>query len=284
MRHAERYDLRRSDAPITTDNFTSAEDVGGEPQPVQGGQSQSMTVPRPVCDAYFSLRSFDADPSSDTPARPANVSAASNSLLIAGSAPEECNPRATNLFFKSGLRGQITDDKTLAARLTSPDGPVAGRTLEFNFQGRQSTATTNGNGVARTTVRVRKPAGATRVTVEFAGVSGLQPSSLTRTFRVLRDDTAMRLFVRKDDDGRGFIARARLWELDRDRTLRGKRVRFYLNDELIGSRTTNRDGIAALRSPRRRLRRGDVVTALFRKTARYRPVEVSFTFRGRNGA
>jgi hypothetical protein len=83
---AHSYDVRFSQAPITTDNFSSAAPIAGEPAPGEPGSKESFTIRLPRCDGYLAIRTYDADPASDSAVHPANVSAASLAIPIEGRA------------------------------------------------------------------------------------------------------------------------------------------------------------------------------------------------------
>ena len=75
----------------------------------------------------------------------------------------------TTLELTGDDSGQVTDEVTLAARLSGPDGPVAGVSVRFDFQGRMIEVTTGTDGVASTSVVVVGPSGAAAVSADFAG-------------------------------------------------------------------------------------------------------------------
>ncbi|MGH2816862.1 MAG: S8 family serine peptidase [Actinomycetota bacterium] len=83
---AHSYDVRFSKTPITTDNFSSSQPVEGEPAPGEPGTGESFTFKLPRCDGHVAIRTYDADPASDSAVRPANVSAASEAIPVEGRA------------------------------------------------------------------------------------------------------------------------------------------------------------------------------------------------------
>ena len=83
---AHSYDVRFSQAPITTDNFSSAQPLSGEAAPGEPGSAESFTIKTPRCDGFVAVRTYDADPASGSAVAPANVSAASRSIPVEGRA------------------------------------------------------------------------------------------------------------------------------------------------------------------------------------------------------
>jgi hypothetical protein len=81
---AHSYDVRFSQAPITTDNFSSAQPVEGKAAPGEPGTGESFTIRTPRCDGFVAVRTYDADPASGSTVAPANVSAASRSIPVEG--------------------------------------------------------------------------------------------------------------------------------------------------------------------------------------------------------
>jgi hypothetical protein len=74
---AHSYEIRRSDQPITSDNFDEAELVGTGPAG-DPGTAEEYEASQECGTNYYAVRTWDADPDRDTQAHPANPSAASN--------------------------------------------------------------------------------------------------------------------------------------------------------------------------------------------------------------
>jgi hypothetical protein len=96
---AHSYDVRFSQAPITTDNFSSAQPVEGEAAPGEPGAGESFTIRTPRCDSFVAVRTYDADPASGSAVAPANVSAASRSIPVEG--------RASSCGGGKGIDGEV---------------------------------------------------------------------------------------------------------------------------------------------------------------------------------
>lgn len=96
---AHSYDVRSSASSITSSTFAGAAPIAGAPAPAPPGTTQSFTFPRLASDNYVALRTFDADPATDTPAHPANPSAISNVLFVRGLIPPSA---PTNLTATAG--------------------------------------------------------------------------------------------------------------------------------------------------------------------------------------
>jgi hypothetical protein len=114
---AHSYDVRFSEAPITTDNFSSAQPIEGEPAPGEPGTAESLTIRLPRCDGYLAIRTYDADSASDSAVHPANVSAASQAIPVEGRA-SSCGRG------EDRRRAVARGDAGLGSRHSSDHGPL----------------------------------------------------------------------------------------------------------------------------------------------------------------
>jgi hypothetical protein len=264
--HANSYDVRRLDVPLTNDNFSFGQKVPNPPSPGPSGSAQLMNVARRVCDQYVAIQTYDADPTTDTPAHPANPSAVSNSVLVPGTDP--ANPvctagrDATRLTIFGDREGQTTDKTTLHALLESPTGPVGGAPVAFRFQNRTYHVTTGPDGVASKTVRLRGRAHQIKILALFNGSPQYKPTSDEEAFIVRREDT--RTKVTLSPGRRGTKIKAHLRDFDSPLDLPGRAIRFYLNGQRVGQKKTDGSGVAVLHLKRHRLKKGDKARAVFR--------------------
>jgi hypothetical protein len=261
---AHSYDVRRADEPLTNDSFSFGRQVAN-PAAHKAGSEELLDVARTQCDTYVAIQTYDAGPSADTAAHPANPSAVSNSVLIPGQHPSDpaCadlkDPTRLTIFGKR--EGQTTDKTTLKARLETPAGVVSGVPLKFRFQGRVYKASTRPNGVAKKRVRIRGRARRSVIKVRFTGTNQLQGSRDADGFFVRKEDTRIKLALFRNHPGTAIVAHLR--DFDSDLDLAGRKVRFYMNGEFLGVRKTSDNGFAILRLKGHRLRRGDRFRVVF---------------------
>jgi Tol biopolymer transport system component len=174
------------------------------------------------------------------------------------SSPSESpQPDTTTVAFTdlSAESGQHSDETFFEARLTDADGdPVSGAELIFELAGEESersfTATTDENGVASVTPILDEKPGPHQLTVRYAGDDARGGSADATTFVVDKEDTDLELTVAGNGNNRTLKARLS----DRDTPSHGvadRTIDFYADGELIGSGTTDEDGIATLKPPPR---------------------------------
>jgi hypothetical protein len=114
---AHSYDVRFSEAPITTDNFSSAQPIEGEPAPGEPGTAESFAIRLSRCNGYLAIRTYDADSASDSVVHPANVSAASQAIPVEG--------RASSCGRGEDRRRAVARvDAGLGSRHSSDHGPL----------------------------------------------------------------------------------------------------------------------------------------------------------------
>ena len=260
---AHSYDVRRSGEPITPGNFESATPVDGEPTPAAAGVNQTMVLERGQCDTWIAMRSFDADPQTDTPVQPANPSAISNVIRVKGTNPSFCSPTELELIGQES--GQPTDNAIIGARLTGPDGPIGGRAVVIRFQGRTRVVETGANGNALFGIRIKGPAGDYPIKATFGGTANFGPSEIEGTFEVVREDTRTRLL--ETDDNR--VMRARVVDDDSGDRLSTGRVRFFVNGRFVGGATPDDRGVARVERDRK-LKNGQLIRAVYRKNDTFR--------------
>jgi hypothetical protein len=97
----------------------------------------------------------------------------------------------TTLVYTGDTTQDFDDPATLAATLTTPQGPVVGQPVTFALGGQTCTGKTDGSGKASCTLTPNVAAGVYTVTASFAGTPALMPSSATATFTVTLEETTL---------------------------------------------------------------------------------------------
>ncbi|HEX2296219.1 MAG TPA: S8 family serine peptidase [Actinomycetota bacterium] len=147
---------------------------------------------------------------------------------------------------------QFTDEAQLEARLTNDDTsqPIPGAELVFTLTGaegsREFPALTNEQGIAAVTVDVTDRPGAYSAAVRYAGATNVYEGSADlRSLEVVKEDTDTVLEVQGNGSNRTLSARVS----DRDTSssgVVGVVVQFFSDGSLLGTGTTNANGIATL--------------------------------------
>ena len=161
----------------------------------------------------------------------------------------------TSLTGRSATTGQYSDESFFEARLTDSDGdPIPDQEITFELAGADSsravTATTDADGHASVTPTLQEKPGSHQLTVRYAGSENHAASADTTTFIIEREDTTTELTV--DGNGNKRTLTARMSDADtRNDGVAGRAIDFYADGELIGTSTTDADGIATLKPPPR---------------------------------
>lgn len=171
--------------------------------------------------------------------------------------PKDPVTAITELAFTAGHAptGQYSDEVRFEARLSaSSDEPLAGHELNFKLVGAESTrtftATTDDAGIAAVTPTLEEIPGPYQLTVRFAGTDAYEASVDTTIFIVDKEDSDTELTVEGKGNKRSLTARLS----DHDMPLEGiasRTIDFYADSELIGSVTTDDNGVATLNPPPR---------------------------------
>jgi len=166
-------------------------------------------------------------------------------------------PGAARVTFteRSAESGQYSDETLFEARLSdSTNDPIAGAELTFELAGADSsrtfTATTNDDGIASVTPTLEEKPSTHQLTVRYAGDIDHEGSADTLTFVVEKEDTDLTITVEGKGNKRTLTARL----ADRDTAADGidaRAIDFYADGQLIGSATTDADGVAILKPPPR---------------------------------
>lgn len=169
---------------------------------------------------------------------------------------------ATDLAYTGDTSGQVTDQATLAARLTSAGEPVPGKGISFLLNGEEvGSATTDQGGRASTTVALSGPAGAKDLTARFAGDDEYTADDATAAFSVAREDSSLTLTI--EQTKKSTVLTAVLTETDAARGLADRQIVFSVAGGDVGSATTDGTGAASLTLTKGIVRRGSRVTADF---------------------
>jgi len=97
----------------------------------------------------------------------------------------------TSLVYAGATTGVFDQAVSLAARLSTDSGGVAGQPLTFTLETQTCTAVTDADGRAACSVVANAPAGPAEVKVSFAGSTNLAASQTTASFSVARAATAI---------------------------------------------------------------------------------------------
>lgn len=168
---------------------------------------------------------------------------------------EPPEPLATNLSFDPDPPEPVRPgaEATLQVRLSTDEGAaVHGEEVTFElWDGTTRTAVTNGGGIAGVVVEAPDAPGSYDVDATYPGRAGaFETASTSATLVVERVATKLTLAV----EGRGAnrVLEALLTEVDPPSDAVGSRtIDFFGDGELIGSGTTNENGIATLQAPPR---------------------------------
>jgi hypothetical protein len=98
--------------------------------------------------------------------------------------------RATEITYTGDTSGQYSDTVALSATLEddATGTPLAAKTVTFTVGTQTTSATTNGSGVAATTLTLEQPAGSVGVEASFAGDAVYAESSTNAAFEILAED------------------------------------------------------------------------------------------------
>jgi hypothetical protein len=175
------------------------------------------------------------------------------------------------LLDASSSSGQYGDAVTLSARLTDAAGdPVSGERVDFELGDLGGMASTDGQGVASFTSALDLRPGEYALDVSFAGTEVLEPSSVTKSFTVEREDSGLELTV--EGKGSKRTLSASLFDLDdRGRGVAGRTIEFFADGAPIGSALTQNNGTASFEAPPRYRGGSHGFEAIFEGDAFYLP-------------
>ena len=162
---------------------------------------------------------------------------------------------ASVLTYGGATGGQYTDSAALSATLVSERGaPIRGADVTFTIANESGTVDswtipTNDEGVAARSVELTGIPGDYQLTARFAGDSHHLESVTQTPFVIAKEDSAMTISVTGRASKKPLIA-ARLFDADStDRPVKGATVGFYQDGTLMGTATTNLDGVARYQPP-----------------------------------
>lgn len=156
--------------------------------------------------------------------------------LDSGPGPD---PAGTGLdFVDTAPSGQYSDEAAFAARLTDDDGePVPDAPVSFTLSSAEGTrtfeATTDGEGVARTTAVLTERPGPAELTVRYAGDPDRLGSSATASYEIAREDTVLDVAV--SGKGGRRVLTATLVDADSRAGIGGRTVELFANGTRICS-------------------------------------------------
>jgi hypothetical protein len=163
----------------------------------------------------------------------------------------------------SATFGQYSDTTYLEALLTDGDGaPVAGAKLTFVLDDAEYTARTDGDGIASTSPTLSIEPGTYQLEVLWLRAGKTRAKDKDR-FEVAEDDSVLQ--VATEGNGNNATLTARLSDGDSETTgLASRQIDFYSEDgELLGSATTDANGVARLDVPQKYQENKDDFTATF---------------------
>jgi len=117
---------------------------------------------------------------------------------------------------------------------------VQGAVLGFDFQNARYEATTNGDGIATVSPRVKGPAGQTEVEVSFDGDGEREPTSVDAAFTVLKRNSAISFRAKRS--GKKIVVKVRLFDSHSRRPLASRRVPVFVGRKKVGTIVTGADG------------------------------------------
>ncbi|MFN2594479.1 MAG: hypothetical protein ABR579_06280 [Actinomycetota bacterium] len=151
----------------------------------------------------------------------------------------------SHLQISGDTSGQTTDTAHLSATLTGPNGPLAGRTVDFTFDGKHAgNATTDESGVATVAVTLSGPARTTTQSASYAGDAENGGSTADGSFEITHEDTVTGLTVGPKTQG-SYLLSAKLSEADGN-PLAGKTITFAADGVTVGTAVTDANGVATM--------------------------------------
>ncbi|HET7481587.1 MAG TPA: Ig-like domain-containing protein [Actinomycetota bacterium] len=171
-------------------------------------------------------------------------------------APGSVDPRSSSTAFTADGddSGQYGDQVTLQAKVVDSVGaPIDGAPVTFTLGGGGSSrtfeATTGNDGVATVTPVLTERPGTYELTAAYAGDADHDPSSVSTSFVVEKEDTATSLTGSGKPSRRTLTAGLR--DSDSGAPIAGRTITFYADGTAIGTATTSADGTATLVIPSR---------------------------------
>lgn len=164
-------------------------------------------------------------------------------------------PAAPQVSFtdRSATSGQYSDQVTWSARLVDGSGAaIEGAKLTFEAGSLTETVKTNARGIAKTDVVLTEQPGIYELVVVYDGAS--RPVSDETDLEVLKEETALDLTAEQPEDDKGkeeSTLTAELIDPDSAAAIADRTIEFFAGDELIGTATTDQNGVATLEVPPR---------------------------------
>ena len=201
------------------------------------------TVPEPA-------RVAGAEPTPTETVTPTETPTETPTATVTPTETEPPAQRATSLSFTEGNAGggQFSDAATFEAALTDTESgaPLEGEDVTFTLTGADGTSswtdTTDADGVATTTVTLDRAPGAYQLSARYAGDDDNLGSADEVPFVVDKEDTDLTLRIEGKNSKRTLVAT--LVDRDSSAGVAGRVVDFVSDGSVLGSSTTNADGVA----------------------------------------
>jgi uncharacterized repeat protein (TIGR01451 family) len=252
-----RVEVSLDDGPFTSEGVAVADDLTTwattSPTPTQGTHTIRARAVQGLRTSSAATRTITVTGAPDPTPTPTPTPTESGS---ASPSPSESPPPAiadVSFTDNTAESGQHSDRTLFEARLTDSNGDsIEAQELTFELTGSESTrsfaSTTDADGVGSVTPTLEEKPGPYQLTVRFAGDDDHAGDADTTAFVVEKEDSATELSVK--GQGNSKTLEARLSDLDTaTNAIAGRTVEFYSDGELIGSRTTNDNGVASVPVP-----------------------------------
>jgi DNA-binding beta-propeller fold protein YncE len=158
-------------------------------------------------------------------------------------------PPPTTLQTFGATEADHSDDATLAARLTNSYGdPIEGAVVNFGLDGRPTSATTNGNGVAQVERRLLESPGTYPLEIAYEGEEGVYSGTTYEDFfTVRREDVSLDVKLKR----KARVLQAKLVDADSGAPIEGRKITFSAGSTRLGSTSTDASGKAVRSVPKR---------------------------------
>ena len=164
-------------------------------------------------------------------------------------------PAAPQVTFtdRSATSGQYSDQVRVSARLVDGSGDaIEGAKLTFTIGNSTETARTNDRGVAAAGTVLSEQPGVYELTVSYDGAR--REVSDETQLEILKEETALDLTAEETEGGQGkegSTLTAELIDPDSSTAIADRTIEFFAEGELIGTATTDQNGVATLEVPPR---------------------------------
>lgn len=165
---------------------------------------------------------------------------------------EPATPQVT-FTDRSATSGQYSDQVTLAARLVDGSGDaIKGAKLTFRFGSSTESSKTDERGIASVTPVLTEQPGVYELVVERDGARRRVSDEID--LEILKEETALDLTAEESEGEQGkdgSTLTAELVDPDSSAAIADRTIEFFADGELIGTATTDQNGIATIEVPPR---------------------------------